>query len=273
LLFLPAMRRDGPFAARPGTVYLVGAGPGDPGLLTIRGRDLLASAGVVLYDHLVDPRVVALASRAERIGVGKIGHGASARQEDIHDLMIERARAGKAVVRLKGGDPLLFGRGAEEMEALAGAGVPWEIVPGVSSALAAPAAAGIALTHRSLASSVAIVTAVSAAHGRLSPALAIAALADSAVVLMGMSVIGRVAAELITRGRRADTPAAVVSSATLEGQRSVEATLGTIAAAVQAARLEPPGVLIVGEAVRLAVQLRGRNAQRRGRPAAARAAC
>jgi siroheme synthase len=167
------------------------------------------------------------------------------------------------VVRLKGGDPLLFARGAEEMEALAAAGISCEVVPGVSSALAGAAAVGIPLTHRSLASSVALVTAVSAAHGGLSPALARAAAADTIVVLMGMAVIGRVARELVARGRPAHTPVAVVSRATWAQQRTVIATLGTVARAVRDAALDPPGLMIVGKVVSLRHRLQSRPHRRR----------
>ncbi|HEY2976063.1 MAG TPA: uroporphyrinogen-III C-methyltransferase, partial [Pyrinomonadaceae bacterium] len=145
--------------AKPGTVYLVGAGPGDPGLVTLRAHEILFTCDVVLYDYLADPEVLNFISApAERIYVGKIGHGKRTSQEEINRLLIDHAKNGKRVVRLKGGDPFLFGRGGEEAEALHDAGIPFEIVPGISSALAVPAYAGIPLTHREYSSSVAILT-------------------------------------------------------------------------------------------------------------------
>jgi len=241
-----------------GTVYLVGAGPGDPGLLTLRGRELLASCDAVVYDDLVNPVLLDFAPRsAERIPVGRRAGLPCCSQDFINDLLIDRAQSGMMVVRLKGGDPFLFGRGGEEAEALSAADVPWEVVPGVSSALAVPAAAGIPLTHRRLASSVAIVT----AHehpGKSESRLRwehLANGADTLVFLMGFSKLEETAARLIAYGRPADTPAAVIQWGTYPHQRVATGTLDDIARRVRQADLGPPAVLVVGEVVTLAAQL------------------
>jgi uroporphyrin-III C-methyltransferase len=241
--------------ARRGTVYLVGAGPGDAGLLTVKARDLLKGCDAVVYDYLVNPEVLASVSgRAERVYVGKVGGGRQTPQPEINRLLVELARAGKRVVRLKGGDPFLFGRGGEEAEALHAAGVSFEVVPGVSSALAAPAYAGIPLTHRVLSSSVAFVTGAHA-DGRVRPnALAGLASAETVVVLMGMSRLGEIARELIAAGRSPETPAAVVRWGTYEGQQTVTGTLRTIKDDAERASLRAPAVIVVGEVV----SLRGR---------------
>lgn len=230
-------------------MYLVGAGPGDPDLLTLRARDLLASCDAVVYDHLVNPCLLDHAAPgAERRYAGKVGHGPRHAQRAIEAALVDRARRGLRVVRLKGGDPLIFGRGGEEAAALAAAGVPFEIVPGVSSALAAPAYAGIPLTHRGVASSVAIVT----GHGAdADGSVAQAAGADTVVVLMGMARIRDVVDELIGAGRLPSTPAAVIARGTCQAQRVVTAPLGALPAAVAREGLAAPAVIVVGEAVRL----------------------
>ena len=238
--------------ARRGTVYLVGAGPGDVGLLTLRARDLLAGCDAVVYDYLVNPEVLGVVSvHAERVYVGKVGGGRQTPQSDINRTLVELAREGKRVVRLKGGDPFLFGRGGEEAEALHAAGVAFEVVPGVSSALAAPAYAGIPLTHRVFSSSVAILTGAHA-DGPLRPsALAGLASAETVVVLMGMSRLGEIAGELIEAGRSPETPAAVVRWGTYEGQQTVTGTLRTIKDEAERASLRAPAVIVVGEVVTL----------------------
>jgi uroporphyrin-III C-methyltransferase len=239
-----------------GTVYLVGAGPGDPGLLTRRGHQVLQHCDVVLFDALVSPEVLALACpRAVRMDVGKRGHAPSTRQPDINAVMVAHARAGRCVVRLKGGDPFLFGRGSEEAEALAAAGIPFEIVPGVSSALAVPAYAGIPVTDRRRASSLAIVTAACAAPGEAERSIARAAGADTVVVLMGFSTLPRVTAALAAHGRSEDTPAAAISAGTTPRQRTVVATLGTLAAAARDAALTSPVLIVVGDVVRMRSRL------------------
>lgn len=228
----------------------MGAGPGDPDLLTLRARDLLASCDAVLYDHLVNPRLLDhLPPDAERRYAGKVGHGAQHGQRVIERALIDRARRGLRVVRLKGGDPLLFGRGGEEAAALADAGIRFEIVPGVSSALAAPAYAGIPVTHRGTASSVAIVTGhCEGARGGIARA---ASGADTVVVLMGMARVCEIAGELIAAGRPPATPAAAIERGTHHGQRVVAATLGTLAAAISREGLAAPAVIVIGDVVGL----------------------
>ncbi|HEX8771994.1 MAG TPA: uroporphyrinogen-III C-methyltransferase [Pyrinomonadaceae bacterium] len=244
--------------ARPGTIYLVGAGPGDPGLLTIKARDLLATCDVVIYDNLVNPELLChVRPEAERIYVGKVGGGRQTPQEEINRLLLEHGQAGKRVVRLKGGDPFLFGRGGEEAEALSGAGLLFEVVPGISSALSVPAYAGIPLTHRGLSSSVAIVTGARQRDGAHTfEALANLASADTLVVLMGVAHLREIAGDLIRAGRAAETPAAVVRWGTYEGQQSVTATLATIADEAERGGMRAPAVIIVGEVVRLRERLK-----------------
>jgi uroporphyrin-III C-methyltransferase len=243
--------------AQRGTVYLVGAGPGDPGLLTIKARDLLASCDVVFYDYLVNPEVLChVPATSERIYVGKVGGGRQTPQHQINQLLIQQARMGKSVVRLKGGDPFVFGRGGEEAEALAGAAVPFEIVPGISAALAAPAYAGIPLTHRGLSSSFAVVTGARGVDGTYtSEALADLAWADTVVVLMGVAHLREIANDLIAAGRSPETPAAVIRWGTYDGQQTVTGTLSSIAQEAERARLRAPAVIVVGEVVRLRERL------------------
>jgi uroporphyrin-III C-methyltransferase len=244
--------------ARGGTVYLVGAGPGDPGLLTLRARELLASCDVLIYDSLVDPEVMQFAPPyAERIYVGKVGGGRHTPQTEINILLINQARDGKRVVRLKGGDPFLFGRGGEEAEALYEAGVHFEIVPGVSSALAVPAYAGIPLTHRDLASSVGILTGASSGDvDDVSSAIADLSRADTIVVLMGVANLRLIADDLIASGRDPQTPAAIIRWGTYETQQTVTGTLQSIADQAHASGMRPPGVIIIGEVVRLRERLK-----------------
>lgn len=252
-LELPAVA---PRRARRGTVYLVGAGPGDPGLLTLRARDLLASCDAVIYDYLVNPEVLAhVPARAERTYVGKVGGGRQTSQAEINRLLVERAKRGERVVRLKGGDPFLFGRGGEEAEALHAAGVPFEVVPGVSSALAAPAYAGIPLTHRVFSSSLAVLTGTHADGKTHADSYASVASADTVVVLMGMSRLQQIADGLIAAGRSPETPAAAVRWGTYEGQQTVTGTLRTIKDEAGRAGLLAPAVIVVGEVVTLRERL------------------
>ena len=242
-----------------GVVYLVGAGPGDPGLITARGLEILRSADVLVYDRLVAPALVAEAPpSAERVFVGKRPHGRGAdlAQEEINALLVDRARRGLTVVRLKGGDPFVFGRGAEECEALHAAGVPFRVVPGVTSAIAAPAAAGIPVTHRRLASAFAVVT----GHeydGVSSLDWEALARVPTLVVLMGLSALPEITARLLEHGADPDTPAAVIASGTLPAQRTVVATIATLAERVAEEGLEPPATVVVGEVVRLRELLTG----------------
>ena len=233
----------------PGIVYLVGAGPGDPGLMTIRSLDLIVAADVILHDRLI-PRDALAAARpdAEILYVGKEPGEASVPQDGIEQLLIDRARQGKIVVRLKGGDPFVFGRGGEEAEALAEAGIPFEIVPGITAGVAAPAYAGIPVTHRDDASAVAFVT------GHEDPekedsALdyeALASFPGTLVFYMGVKALPRIAEALIAAGRDASEPAAVVERGTLPRQRTVTSTLEGIAAAAEAGGIAPPAVTVVG---------------------------
>jgi uroporphyrin-III C-methyltransferase len=240
-----------------GTVYLVGAGPGDPGLLTVKALSLLESCDALVYDYLVNPEVLSYArTAAERIYVGKVGGGRHTPQRQINHLLIQHARTGKRVVRLKGGDPFLFGRGGEEAEALAAAGIPFEVVPGISSALAVPAYAGIPLTHRGLASSVVVITGARGGDGAFKPgALAHLASADTIVVLMGAAHLREIANELVNSGRSVETPAAVIRWGTYNGQQTVTGTLGTIPVEAERAGMRAPSVIIVGEVVRLRERL------------------
>jgi len=227
-----------------GVVYLVGAGPGGPGLITTKGLELLRSADVVVYDRLVSPALIAQArADAERIL-------RATDQQDVNALLIDRARAGFNVVRLKGGDPFVFGRGAEECEALREAGVPFQVIPGVTSATAVPAAAGIPVTHRRVASAFAVV----AGHecdGRSDLDWEALSRMPTLVVLMGLSALPDIVARLRAQGAPADTPVAVIASGTLAEQRTVVGTLGDIADLVAAAGLEPPATVVIGEVVRV----------------------
>ena len=253
-------------SARPGVVYLVGAGPGDPGLMTARSLDLIATADAIFHDRLIPPGALDGArEEAELIYVGKapqdvpslrhpmgaLSEGTSVGQGEIHEQLIEAARAGKSVVRLKGGDPFVFGRGGEEGEALRAAGVEFEVVPGVTAGVAASAYAGIPVTHRDDASAVAFVT------GHEDPdkeetALdweALAKFPGTLVFYMGVKRLGDNAAALIAAGRDANEPAAAVERGTMEGQRTVIATLGTLAEAVEREEVGAPALIVVGPVV------------------------
>jgi uroporphyrin-III C-methyltransferase/precorrin-2 dehydrogenase/sirohydrochlorin ferrochelatase len=244
-----------------GRVALVGGGPGDPELITVRGRRLLAEADVVVVDRLA-PRALLdrLDPAVEVVDVGKTPHGAGPTQADISRLLVDRARAGKRVVRLKGGDPFVLGRGGEEVLACVQAGVPVEVVPGVTSAVAGPAAAGIPVTHRGVAADFAVVSGHVEPGANPGSVIDWQALADgpaTLVLLMAVDRIGAAAAELVKRGRPGRTPVAVVRRATLPGQQVLVATLDTVAAAVAEAGLRPPAVVVVGEVVSLRDRLWG----------------
>lgn len=236
-----------------GLVSIVGAGPGDPELITVRGLARLRAADVVVYDRLVDPRLVdEVPATAERVFVGKACGRASVDQRTIETILVDRAREGKRVVRLKGGDPFVFGRGGEEVEALVTAGVTFEVVPGVTSATAVPALAGIPVTHRGLASSVTIVTAHEDPH-KFQESVDwgwLAASSGTLVILMGLKRLGSVCDRLMLEGCSPDTPAAVVSAGTLPGQRVVTGFLATLPEAVAVAELLSPALIVVGEVVR-----------------------
>ncbi len=240
-----------------GIVYLVGAGPGDIGLFTLRGAELLRIAEVVIYDSLANPDLLHMAPRtAELIFAGKHGRGSHVSQNEINALLLARARAGKRVVRLKGGDPFLFGRGGEQTEILVAAGIPFEVVPGVSSIQSVPCYAGIPLTHRAYSSSVTIVT----GHPAISPGNSVdwaefARVPGTLVVLMGLNNIREIAGALIRHGRAATMPAAVISRGTTEQQRTVVATLERIADEVEQAAIVAPAIIVVGEVVTLREKL------------------
>jgi len=259
---------------RVGRVALVGAGPGDPGLLTIRGRKLLRRAEVIVYDRLVDPRLLDLASADTlRFFAGKARGVHTLSQEDINTLLIAHARRGRRVVRLKGGDPFVFGRGGEEALALADAGIPFEVVPGVSAAVAVPAYAGIPVTHRGVASSFAVVTGHEDTT-KGTPAVDWARLAtavDTLVILMGLTSLPRIAQTLIAHGRRPETPVALVRHGTTRAQETIVGTLGDIATRVADAGFTPPVLAIVGDVVGLRGRLDWPERRRRVRARARRA--
>ena len=243
-----------------GSVALVGAGPGDPGLMTVRGLALLRRAEVVVYDRLVDPRLLDEAPPdALKIFAGKASGEHTLSQERINALLVTHGRRGRRVVRLKGGDPFVFGRGGEEAEALAAAGVAFEVVPGVSAAVAVPAAAGIPVTHRGVASSFAVVTGhedeskdrTSVDWSRLATAV------DTLVILMGGRSLPRITRALLEGGRPAETPVALVRWGTTDAQETVIGRLDQIAALAAALRLAPPIVAVVGDVVHLRARLGG----------------
>ena len=240
-----------------GKVWLVGAGPGDPGLITVRGRELLSRAEVVLVDALAHPALLDYCPNAEIQPVGKRYQEESTSQEEINQRLIELARAGKRVVRLKGGDPLLFARGAEEALALRAAGIPFEIVPGVSSPMAASAYAGVPLTHRDLSGSVTFITGSDRAGKEWSDAAwkKLATATDTMCVLMGMRRIGEITAAILAGGRSPETPAAVIQWGARPYQRVVTAPLARIADAAREQGLKNPAVIVVGDVVALREQL------------------
>ena len=236
-----------------GFVYLVGAGPGDPGLMTRRAVELIAAADAILYDRLIPPEALAGARPdAELRYVGKQPGGHSHSQRQINDLLVELAAAGRTVVRLKGGDPFVFGRGGEEAQALAAAGVGYEVVPGVTAGVAAPAYAGIPVTHRDDASAVAFVT---ARAGRALDFDALARFPGTLVFYMGVEALADTASSLMAAGRAATEAAAVVERGTLPAQRVVDGTLGDIAARVAAADITPPAITVIGKVAALREQL------------------
>jgi uroporphyrin-III C-methyltransferase/precorrin-2 dehydrogenase/sirohydrochlorin ferrochelatase len=240
-------------ALPPGSVALVGAGPGDPELITVRGRRFVATADVVVADRLIPGLLLdEMRPDAELIDVGKIPYGPAASQAEIHRLLVTHAQAGRRVVRLKGGDPFVFGRGGEEALACAEAGVPVVIVPGVTSAIAAPAAAGIPVTHRGVAHEWVVVS------GHLAPSdpgslvdwAAVARLRGTICILMGLAHLAAITETLIEGGRSPDTPAAIVSDATTSHQVHLVGTLESIAAQAKQSGIRPPAVAVIGAVVR-----------------------
>ncbi|MEU0690948.1 uroporphyrinogen-III C-methyltransferase [Streptomyces uncialis] len=249
--------------ARAASVALVGGGPGDPDLITVRGRRLLAEADVVIADRLGPRDLLAeLPPHVEVIDAAKIPYGRFMAQEAINQALIDHARAGRTVVRLKGGDPFVFGRGMEEAEALVEAGVPYTVVPGISSSISVPGAAGIPVTHRGVAHEFTVVSGHVAPDDERSLVdwAALAALRGTLVVLMGVDKIGRIAQTLIAHGRAADTPVALVQEGTTAAQRRVDATLATVAETVVREGVRPPAVIVIGEVVRVGPDAPGATA-------------
>ena len=242
-----------------GKVYLVGAGPGDPGLITVRGLRFLESADVVVYDRLVDHRLLDRAKPdAELIDVGKIPGDRSIKQEEINNLLVEKAKANKIVVRLKGGDPFVFGRGGEEADTLANQGVSFEVIPGVTSAIAVPAYAGIPLTHRKISSSF-IVVSGSEDSSKKEPFIdwdKLAATGATLVVLMGWESLPRIVETLVKKGRPSSTPVAFIRWGTLPNQQTVQGDLGNIIEKAREADLSPPVVAVIGQVVEKRKHLR-----------------
>lgn len=232
-----------------GKVYLVGAGPGDPGLLTIKGEKLLKSAQAVVYDRLVGGEILSLIPEtAERINVGKIAGRHPIPQEEINRILLEKAQEGKRVVRLKGGDPFLFGRGGEELELLRENDIPFEVVPGITSAIAVPCYAGIPVTHRDCCSSLHIITGHAKKDGKLHIDFdALVRLKGTLVFLMSVSSMPYILQGLAGAGMGSSTPAAVVENGTLPDQRKIVATLGTLAKKAEDAGVKSPAVLLIGD--------------------------
>ena len=248
-----------------GKVYLVGAGPGDPGLMTVKGLDCLRQADVVIYDRLVDESLLNEARpEAEKIYVGKADRLHILEQDSINQLLLEKAREGKVVVRLKGGDPFVLGRGGEEAGILKRHGIPFEVVPGVTSASAVPAYAGIPITHREVASSFAVITGHKASE-RGEPSISwdkLATGADTLVILMGMRNLAKIVDQLIKHGRPPSTPVAVITQGTTSRQRCLVGTLQDIVDKVGKESLQPPSVVVVGEVVQFRETLRWFDEQR-----------
>jgi uroporphyrin-III C-methyltransferase/precorrin-2 dehydrogenase/sirohydrochlorin ferrochelatase len=252
--------RDGAIAAphhRDATagVTLVGGGPGDPELVTVAGRRALAEADVVVADRLAPRELLdELSADVELVDVSKLPRGRAAAQEEINRLLVDRARAGRRVVRLKGGDPYVFGRGYEEAIACAAAGVPCQVVPGVSSALSVPAVAGIPVTHRGVAHEFTVVS------GHLPPDHeaslvdwdAVAAFSGTVVLLMAVHHLGAIATRLVDAGRKAETPVAVIAQGTMPGQRTVLSTLSEVAGDLEREVVQPPAVVVIGDVVAVA---------------------
>ncbi|MER7407039.1 uroporphyrinogen-III C-methyltransferase [Streptomyces sp. NPDC000070] len=251
--------RDGTLVAphhrtRTPGVALVGGGPGDPDLITVRGRRLLAEADVVITDHLGPRDLLAeLPPNVEVIDAAKLPYGRFMAQEAINKALIEYAEQGKSVVRLKGGDPFVYGRGMEEVQALAEAGIPCTVVPGISSSISVPGAAGIPVTHRGVAHEFTVVSGHIAPDDERSlvdwPSLA--KLTGTLVILMGVATIGKVAETLIAHGKAPDTPVALIQEGTTAGQRRVDATLATVGETVRAEDVKPPAVIVIGEVVKV----------------------
>lgn len=239
-------------------VYLVGAGPGDVGLLTLKGRDVIEKAGCIIYDHLVNDEILGFANEtAELIYAGKQGHKCGITQEEINDLIIKKAAKHPLVVRLKGGDPFVFGRGGEEAIALKEAGIDYEIVPGISSGIAAASYAGIPVTHRGLSSSVAFVTGHESPDKSVSSVnwQQLATAVETLVIFMGTAKISDIAQKLMENGRSQNTPLALISKGTRDEQTVKITTLGEVSEWINHQKIQLPAIIIVGEVVSLNQQL------------------
>ncbi len=235
----------------PGWVWLCGAGPGDPGLLTLHGLNALRQAEVIVYDALVEPAILDWAPQAEHVYAGKRGGKPSAKQRDISHRLVDMAQAGRRVLRLKGGDPFVFGRGGEEAQTLVQHGVPIRIIPGISAGIGGLAYAGIPVTHRDVNQSVTFVTGHDQS-GATPSSLDWSAISKGSqviVIYMGMKHIARIAEQLRAAGRPDAEPVAVVTTATLVGQQVLETTLGQVVADIDGAGLEPPAIICVGRSV------------------------
>lgn len=237
----------------PGKVYLVGAGPGDPGLMTLRGKDLLQHADVVVYDSLVSPAILEMiAPHAEKIDAGKRRGRHSKPQAETTRILIEKARNHAAIVRLKGGDPFVFGRGGEELEDIRRAGIPVEVVPGITAGIAAPAYAGIPVTHRDFSSSVTFVTGHEAA-GKYRPEInwrAIASSSETIVIYMGVHNLVQIVPQLLAAGMSPDTPVALIRWGTRPEQEELIGVLANIIAQVEGRQFAAPAIAIIGQVVR-----------------------
>lgn len=241
-----------------GKVYLIGAGPGDPGLMTLKGKDILSRADVIIYDYLANKAFLEYAKpQAELIYVGKKGGDHTMGQQQINRLIVEKSKAGKSVARLKGGDPFIFGRGGEEAQELVADGVPFEVVPGITSAISVPAYAGIPLTHRDYTATVAFVTGHEDPFKEKSNIQwdKLATGVGTIVFLMGVGNLKKIAENLVHHGRSPDTPVAVIRRGTVAEQKTVSGTLEDIAKRVETAGLRPPAIIVVGDVVRLRDEL------------------
>ncbi|MFQ5941276.1 MAG: uroporphyrinogen-III C-methyltransferase [Nitrososphaerales archaeon] len=241
-----------------GKVYIVGSGPGDPDLLTLKALDLIKSADVVLYDRLVGHQILnIIPSDVGKVCVGRNVGDDYTHQNETNELMLRHANEGKSVVRLKGGDPFIFGRGGEEAEFLKEKGIDFEIVPGVTSAVASPAYAGIPLTHRSMSSSVAIVTGHEDPHKDTVVVRwkELAKAVDTIVILMGMGRLEQIVRELLSGGASKDTEVAIIESGTTEGQKVLLGNLGNIVDKVKGSNMKPPAIIVVGKVAGLTAKL------------------
>ncbi|MDP9727092.1 uroporphyrinogen-III C-methyltransferase [Alicyclobacillus tolerans] len=239
-----------------GMVYLIGAGPGDPGLLTLKAKECLERSEVVIYDRLVSPEIMAFVpNHVERIYVGKEAHHHTLPQTEIETLLVEKALQGLTVSRLKGGDPFVYGRGGEEAEFLVDQGIPFEIVPGISSVIAVPAYAGIPLTHRTLSAGFHVLTGHECLYSSGTPWDAVALSGQTMVILMGMGHLQEIVQKLIDCGRHPETPVAIIQWGTTIKQQVVSGTLENICLLVEEARLQAPAVIVVGDVVRMREKL------------------